>query len=177
MSADAADAAIEALVRAHLEATGQPFEIIPCDPDLADTAAFCAAYGYSPDISANTIVVVGKSDPPVFAACVVLATCRLDVNGTVRRTFGVRKSSFASADDTMALTGMRIGGVTPFALPADVPVWVDAEVTRRERLVLGGGSRRTKVVCPPATLLALPGARVIEGLATPTAATDERTGP
>src|SRR6516162_7107709 len=111
---------IEARVRAAAAATGVAFEIVPCDPALADTADFCAAYGYAPEDSANCVVVVGKSDPPVFAACVVLATTRLDVNGLVRRRLGTRKASFASPDDVETLTGMTIGGVTPISLPAEL---------------------------------------------------------
>jgi prolyl-tRNA editing enzyme YbaK/EbsC (Cys-tRNA(Pro) deacylase) len=156
---------IESQVRSSLDATGMPYEIIPCDPALADTAAFCEAYGYSLDESANTIVVAGKSDPPRLVACIVLATTRLDVNGAVRRRLGTRKASFASADDTMRATGMAIGGVTPFALPPDLEIWIDAEVTRRERLVLGGGSREMKVLAPPATLAALANATVVDDLA------------
>jgi prolyl-tRNA editing enzyme YbaK/EbsC (Cys-tRNA(Pro) deacylase) len=112
-------------------------------------------------------VVVGKGDPPSFAACVVLATTRLDVNRTVRSRLGVRKASFADADTTMRLTGMAIGGVTPIGLPAELPLWIDAAVMDRRRVVLGGGSRSCKVLAPPALLLALPGATVVEGLAAP----------
>jgi prolyl-tRNA editing enzyme YbaK/EbsC (Cys-tRNA(Pro) deacylase) len=152
-------------VRQHLDALGVPYEVVPCDPALADTAAFCAAYGYALDDSANTIVVIGKGDPPRYAACVVLASTRLDVNRTVRQRFGGRRASFASPEETRALTGMELGGVTVFGLPADLPIWVDARVTQRERIILGGGSRSWKVAAPPAILTALPGAEVIEGLA------------
>lgn len=165
-----ADTALENRVRAALLATGEPFEVIACDPALADTADFCAAYGYSPDQSANTIVAIGKSDPPTYVACIVLATTRLDVNGLVRRRLQVRKASFAPADETAAITGMRIGGVTAFALPPTLPIWVDSEVTRRERLILGGGSRSIKILCPPRTLLAMPNAIVVDGLANPVVA-------
>ena len=158
---------VEAQVRAALEATGRPFEIIPCDPELADTAQFCEAYGYSPDISANTIIAIGKSDPPTFVACIALATTRLDVNGVIRRRLEVRKASFAPAADTMQITGMQIGGVTPFALPHHLPIWIDGEVARRDQLILGGGGRSMKVRCPPATLLALPNVALLEGLAQP----------
>jgi prolyl-tRNA editing enzyme YbaK/EbsC (Cys-tRNA(Pro) deacylase) len=144
-----------------------PHELFPCDPALADTAAFCAAYGFEPADSANTIVVVGKSDPVVYAACVVLATHRLDVNKVVKRRLGTRKASFASPDETRDLTGMEIGGVTAFGLPADLPLWIDAAVMERERIVLGGGSRSWKVVASPAILRAVPNAEVVEGLAAP----------
>jgi prolyl-tRNA editing enzyme YbaK/EbsC (Cys-tRNA(Pro) deacylase) len=152
-------------LEAALAALGVPYELFPCDPALADTAAFCAAYGFALEDSANTIVVAGKADPRRYAACIVLAPDRLDVNRTIRARLGTRRASFASADETRALTGMAIGGVTPFGLPADLPVWIDAAVMDRPRIVLGGGSRSWKVLAAPAILLALPNAEVVEGLA------------
>jgi prolyl-tRNA editing enzyme YbaK/EbsC (Cys-tRNA(Pro) deacylase) len=143
------------------------YELFACDPALADTAAFCAAYGFDPADSANTIVVIGKADPPVYAACVVLATHRLDVNRVVKQRLGTRKASFASPDETRELTGMAIGGVTAFGLPPGLPLWVDAAVMSRERIVLGGGSRSWKVLAPPAILRTLPKVEVVAGLATP----------
>ncbi len=151
---------------AQVRDLGVPYELFACDPALADTAAFCAAYGFDPEDSANTIVVIGKSDPPRFAACVTLAPYRLDVNRVVRDRLGTRKASFAPAEETAVLTGMQMGGVTVFGLPADLPIWVDARVMARDRIVLGGGSRSWKVVAPPAILRALPGVEVVEGLAT-----------
>ena len=151
---------LEAALAGHGE-----FELFACDPDLADTAAFCAAYGFAREDSANTIVVIGKSDPPVYAACVVLATHRLDVNRVVKQRLGTRKASFASQDETRALTGMAIGGVTAFGLPDELPLWVDRAVMERERIVLGGGSRSWKVIAPPSILMTLPNVEVVDGLA------------
>jgi prolyl-tRNA editing enzyme YbaK/EbsC (Cys-tRNA(Pro) deacylase) len=148
-----------------LASLGVPYEIVACDPELADTAAFCAHYGYAMEDSANTILVAGKSEPMRFVACVVLATNRLDVNGLVRRRLGVKKASFADRDQTMALTGMAIGGVTAIGLPDDVPLWIDSRVVSRPRIVLGGGDRSSKILAPPDLLLALPNAEVIESLA------------
>jgi len=159
------DDAGRARLEAALDPLDVPYELFPCDPALADTAQFCAAYGFSPDESANTIVVVGKSDPRVYAACIVLATHRLDVNRAVRDKLGTRKASFAGPDETRELTGMEIGGVTPFGLPDGLPVWIDADVMARSRLILGGGSRSWKVISSPALLKALPEAEVVEGLA------------
>jgi prolyl-tRNA editing enzyme YbaK/EbsC (Cys-tRNA(Pro) deacylase) len=159
------DDAGRARLQAALDQLDVPYELFPCDPALADTAQFCAAYGFSPDESANTIVVVGKSDPRVYAACIVLATHRLDVNRAVRDKLGTRKASFAGPDETRELTGMEIGGVTPFGLPDGLPVWIDADVMGRSRLILGGGSRSWKVISSPALLKAVPGAEVVEGLA------------
>ena len=150
-----------------LEPLGVDYELFACDPALADTAAFCAAYGFSLADSANTILVVGKSDPPVYAACIVLASHRLDVNRSVRGRLGTRKASFASPEETRDLTGHEIGGVTAFGLPPGLPILVDAAVMERERIVLGGGSRSWKVLAPPSILLTLPGVEVVDGLAKP----------
>ena len=142
-------------------------EVIDCDPALADTAEFCAAYGYGMDESANAILVAGRADPAPYAVCLVLANTRLDVNRVVRKRLGVRKASFAPPDVTEQVTGMTIGGVTPFALPAGMPLWIDGRVMERPRIVVGGGSRAAKVVGPPAMLLAVDGAEVIDDLAYP----------
>lgn len=158
---------LEERVRAAAAATGGPWREVACDPDLADTAAFCDRYGFSPADSANTIVVASKGESPVMAACLVLATHRLDVNGVVRRRLGARKVSFAPAELTAEVTGMVMGGVTPFGLPAGLPVWVDAAVLERDEIVVGGGSRSMKLVLPPSTLTALDSVEVVEGLARP----------
>ena len=157
---------IDARVARVLEGLGVPYEIMTIDPAFADTAQFCERYGIPLDQSANTIVVASKKEPKQYAVCVVLATTRLDVNHAVRRVMGVPRLSFASAEETRALTGMLIGGVTVFALPPDLPIYVDEAVTRPEWIILGGGSRSTKVKASPEILRGLPGATVVPGLAT-----------
>lgn len=164
---DSVNAELNARVRAALQASGTSFEIIDCDPDLADTADFCAHYGYAPEDSANAILVRTKTGEEKYALCVVLATTRLDVNHTVRKKFPARKVSFASAEETRAATGMEIGGVTPIGLPAGLPVWVDAAVVARERIILGGGGRDTKVIVTPAYFHSLSETEVVDGLAKP----------
>jgi prolyl-tRNA editing enzyme YbaK/EbsC (Cys-tRNA(Pro) deacylase) len=156
---------VEEDVAAALDATGVAYELMECDPAFADTAEFCGRYGIDPADSANAIVVVGKSEPRSYVCCVVLATTRLDVNGAVRKRLGVKKASFASADETAELTGMMIGGVTPVALPPGMPVWVDARVMERDRVVIGGGSRSMKVHVSPDVFRKLPGCEIIDDLA------------
>ncbi len=152
-------------VIATLLALGIEHEIIDCDPGLADTAEFRAHYRYAMDESANAIVVKSKSETPSFAMCLVLATTQLDVNKTVRKRLGARKASFAPPDETADLTGMTLGGVTPFGKPNDLPLWIDSRVMDCDRVIVGGGSRDKKVYLPPSGLLALPTAEVVEDLA------------
>jgi prolyl-tRNA editing enzyme YbaK/EbsC (Cys-tRNA(Pro) deacylase) len=158
-----AEIVAEAL-RAHRVAD---YEVMDCDPSLADTAAFCEAYGVDPADSANTILVASKRPAGVNAACVVLSTHRLDVNRAVRAQLDVKKLSFASADLTTDLTTMEIGGVTPFGLPESMRVLVDSAVLDRSTIVLGGGNRTSKLRLGASVLRALPMVEVIEGLATP----------
>lgn len=156
---------------AALDDLGRPYEVMACDPELADTAAFCEAYGIPLDRSANTIVVASRRPEGRHVACVVLATDRLDVNGEVRRRLDVKKASFARADETVSITGMMIGGVTPFGLPAEVPIWVDSRVMEPDWVILGAGSRSAKVRIAPDLLHSLSNVTIVEGLAKP-AATD-----
>ena len=160
---------IQDAVRAHLDALGAPYKIVEIDPDYADTARFCERYGYPPERSVNCILVASKTGERRFAACLVQATRRLDVNRTVRRLLGVRKASFAGPDETVEATGMIPGGVTPFALPPTIPVYVDAPVMRLDEIVLGGGGRTTKVEVAPEVLERLPNVAVVDGLAVPDA--------
>ncbi len=156
---------IQQAVVDHLAGAGLAYELIDCDPELADTAAFCEHYGYPLEQSANTIVVASRKPEGHNAACVVLAHTKLDVNKKVRSLLGVRKLSFAPPELTMELTGMLIGGVTPFALPPGLPIWVDSRVMDHDWVILGGGSRSLKIKVDPHIFEKLPGAEVIEALA------------
>jgi prolyl-tRNA editing enzyme YbaK/EbsC (Cys-tRNA(Pro) deacylase) len=135
------------------------------DPDLADTAAFCEAYGSPLEASANCVVVAGKrSGEERFAACVVLATTRADVNGVVRRRMDVRKASFAPTDTAMELTGMAYGGITPIGLPEGWPLLVDAAVAAAPEVVIGSGIRGSKLLVAGSLLAGLPNAEVVDQL-------------
>jgi len=136
------------------------------DPALADTAAFCEAYGVPLDASANCVVVEGRrAGESTFAACVILATTRADVNGVVRRHLGARKATFASMDAAVAATGMEYGGITPIGLPADWPVLIDPAVLAAGEVVIGSGVRRSKLLLAGTLLAERPGALVLDGLA------------
>jgi prolyl-tRNA editing enzyme YbaK/EbsC (Cys-tRNA(Pro) deacylase) len=156
-----ASADVEHRVIAVLDGLGVPYEVQPIDPAFADTAAYCQRYGVPPEHAANTIIVVSKKEPRRYAACVVTATSRLDVNRAVRRLLDASKVSFASADETRALTGMLIGGVTVFALPPELPIYVDDKVMQLEWTILGSGSRSSKIRVAPEALRRLPGAQVV----------------
>jgi prolyl-tRNA editing enzyme YbaK/EbsC (Cys-tRNA(Pro) deacylase) len=135
------------------------------DPALADTAAFCARYGVSLEESANCVVIAARRGGGTgYAACVVTATTRADVNGLVRRHLGARKASFGPVETVTALTGMEYGGITPIGLPTGWPVLVDAAVVKLGSIVVGSGIRGSKLRLPGRLLADLPGAEVLPDL-------------
>jgi prolyl-tRNA editing enzyme YbaK/EbsC (Cys-tRNA(Pro) deacylase) len=155
---------------AAVRATGAPFDVVTIDPAHADTAEFCARYGYGLDVSANCLLVATREDVPRLAACMVLATTRLDVNRRVRSLLGVRKLSFAPAELTVERTGMQLGGVTPFGIDVSIPLYVDARIAELDRVIVGGGSRSVKLFVAPSALVAIGGV-VVEDLALEVVAT------
>jgi prolyl-tRNA editing enzyme YbaK/EbsC (Cys-tRNA(Pro) deacylase) len=158
---------IERRVVAMLDALGLAYELHRIDPAFADTAAYCDKYGSSLEHAANTIIVASKKEPRQYAACVVKATRRLDGNHTVRRLMGASRISFASAEETRALTGMMLGGVTVLALPPEMPIYVDETLMDLPWIILGGGSRSSKIKVSPEVFRKIPGATVVPGLSNP----------
>ena len=160
------DASLAAPVAAGLELMRDPVLVADIDPALADTAEFCDRYGVEMAVSANCVVVAGRRGDTVrYAACLVLATTRADVNGIVRRRLDARKASFAPMADAVELSGMEFGGITPVGLPAEWLILVDPAVVAAGTVVIGSGVRRSKLALAGASLLTLPGAELVEGLA------------
>jgi prolyl-tRNA editing enzyme YbaK/EbsC (Cys-tRNA(Pro) deacylase) len=155
-------------VRTALE--GWPYReqvaVVEIDPGLADTAAMTQAYSVPLTASANCVVVMGRrAGEERFAACVVRADTRADVNNVVKRMLDVRKASFLSMDRAVEETGMEYGGITPIGLPASWRLLVATEVVRIPAAVIGSGVRRSKLVLPGARLADLPDAEVVDDLA------------
>ena len=155
---------IENSVVSQLKSLGVDYEVFEIDPDFADTAEFCEKYGFPLENSGNTIVVASKRGQKKHCACIVAATDRLDVNKRVKGLMEVSRASFAGADETMELTGMMIGGVTPFGLPSDLPIYADAKLSNLDYVIIGGGSRSSKIKLAPSELAKLPNLEFIDGL-------------
>jgi len=152
-------------IRQFLESTKLKFEVMDCDPKLADTNIFCKEYGIDLEDSVNAILVKTKTGELKYAACALLATTRLDINRTIRKKLGARKVSFANIEETAKLTVMEIGGVTPLSLPISLPLWVDSKVMQRHCIVLGGGNRSSKIKISPKIFNYTHNTEIVEGLA------------
>jgi prolyl-tRNA editing enzyme YbaK/EbsC (Cys-tRNA(Pro) deacylase) len=158
------EAATARRVLVELDRLGLAYQRIPIDPEHADTTTFCEWHGYPLGHSGNTIIVVSKKEPKRYAACVVRADVRLDVNHAVRRLMGASRLSFATAEETRELTGMAIGGVTVIALPSDLPIYVDAGLMSLEYVILGSGDRLAKIKISPEVFRRLPSAQIVADL-------------
>jgi len=133
------------------------------DANLADTAAFCEAYDIGMDVSANCVIVEAKrADKTWYAACMILATDRADINGIVRRQLDARKISFAPMDDATSITGMEYGGINPIGLPEDWEIIVDAAITKQPWIIIGSGIRGSKLLAPGKLLAQLPHVTVLD---------------
>lgn len=145
--------------------TAAQVSVAEIDPELSDTAQFCERYGVGLEVSANCVVLAGKREGQVrYAACVVLATDRADVNGAVKRLLDVRKASFAAMDDAVSLTSMEYGGITPVGLPDDWRILIAQEVHDAGAVVVGSGVRRSKLLLDGLLLAELPNAVVVPDL-------------
>lgn len=155
------------IVKETADAHGLHYEVLACDPDMADTAAFCEHYGFTLEQSANAILVASrKIEPTKYAVCVVLGTTKLDVNKKVCQLLEIKRASFADAAVTRELTGMEIGGVTPVGI-SNLPVYVDSAVMDQTVVVMGGGNRSSKLLLNPQELTKLPNVMVVSSLAKP----------
>jgi prolyl-tRNA editing enzyme YbaK/EbsC (Cys-tRNA(Pro) deacylase) len=151
---------LDSSVARSVESLGIPCEVLLCKPEWADTEIFCANYNIPRDHAANTIVVSSKSEPKQYSACLVLANSKLDVNHAVSRLMGIKRLSFASAEETEAVTGQMLGGVTVFGLPDSIPLYIDSRVMAKDYVIVGGGNRSTKIKIQPEELRKIPRAAI-----------------
>ena len=155
---------IEQQVIAFLDGIDADYEVVDIDPEFADTVNFCEKYGFPIETSGNTIILASKRGAKKHSASVVRADKRLDVNRKVCELMGIKRASFAKPEETVELTGMMIGGVTCLALPPDIPIFVDASLLEQPYVILGGGSRSTKIKADPCVLEKIPNAEILHDL-------------
>ncbi len=156
------------VVRSAIEALGwmDAVGVVEIDPALSDTAATQAAFELDPWTLANCVVVAGsRSGQERIAACVALATTRVDVNRVVRKRLDVRSASFLPMERAVQETGMEYGGITPVGLPGQWSLFVDARVAEQPLVIVGSGIRASKLVLPGRLLAELPNAELVDDLA------------
>ncbi|PYQ51959.1 MAG: hypothetical protein DMF59_06270 [Acidobacteria bacterium] len=153
---------VDPAVARAIQALSVRCEVLECNPEWADTDVFCANYNIPRDHAANAILIASKTEPKQYSVCLVLATTKIDVNHAVSKLMGIKRLSFASAEETKAVTGQAIGGVTVFGLPDAIPLYIDNRIMENDYVIVGGGNRSTKIKLAPADLRKIPQAKTAD---------------
>ena len=70
----------------------------------------------------------------------------------LRKYLGRSRISMATEDEVFAVTGYRVGTVSPFALPHQLKVLIDPSVLGEEEISIGSGMRNTAIILKSADL-------------------------
>jgi len=136
------------------------------DPEFADTDAMTARHPRVRAVACSCVRGGGKrGGRGRTAAAVVRATAKADVNHVIKRLLNVRKASFWPQERAVEASGMEYGGITPVGVPEGWRLLLDTRVVEGFA-VIGSGLRSSKLALPGELLARLPGAEVVEGLAT-----------
>ncbi len=132
------------------------------DQELSDTAVFCEKYQIAAENAVNCVIIEAKrADKVWYAACMIPATKKADVNGIVRKELDAKKVSFAPMGKATGLTGMEFGAINPIGLPADWPILVDINAANLNYAIIGSGIRKSKLLVTGKLLASLPNAKVL----------------
>ena len=137
-------------------------EIFECKDEFSDTQNFCDHYGFDIEDSCNAILIKAKKPEEFYAMFCVLGSTRLDVNQKAKIAMGAKRVSFASREEAEQVTNQIYGGISPLGLPENIKVYMDKNVTDREKLFIGAGNRVSKFFLSPETLIQLSSATVLD---------------
>ncbi len=144
-------------VRTWLAAYAPELEIIEVAESTATVATAAAALKVEPGQIAKTLAV--RAGDHVFLL-VTRGDSRLD-NAKCKIAFKARPRMLG-VEETLAFTGHPVGGVCPFGLASQLPVYVDVSLRAFATVYPAGGSLNTSVPTSPERLFALVGERWVD---------------
>jgi prolyl-tRNA editing enzyme YbaK/EbsC (Cys-tRNA(Pro) deacylase) len=144
-------------VRAWLAAHAPELRLIEAHASTATVADAAAALGVEPARIAKTLSV--RAGEKTFLL-VARGDARLD-NAKCKAEFGARPRMLGP-EETLALTGHAVGGVCPFGLATDLPVYVDVSLRDFDLVYPAAGSRNSSVEVTPERLFELVGRRWVD---------------
>lgn len=144
-------------VRAWVAQHAPDLEIIEVAASTATVAEAADALGVEPAQIAKTLAV--RAGDQVFLL-VTRGDARLD-NAKSKMEFGARPRMLGP-EETLALTGHPVGGVCPFGLANNVPVYLDVTLQPFATVYPAGGSLNTSVRTSPGRLFELIGDRWVD---------------
>lgn len=144
-------------VRAWLATHAPDLPLIETQESTATVETAAKALGVEPGRIAKTLAVRAGGDTFLLVA---RGDARLD-NGKCKKALGARPRMLGP-EETLALTGHPVGGVCPFGLATELPVYVDESLKDFDIVYPAGGSLNASVRVTPERLFELVGSRWID---------------
>lgn len=144
-------------VRAWLKTNAPDLRLIEAHASTATVADAAAALGVEPGCIAKTLTVRAGGETFLLVA---RGDARLD-NRKCKAEFGARPRML-DADETLALTGHVVGGVCPFGLATELPVYLDVSLRDYPRVYPAAGSRNSSLEVAPGRLYELVAKRWVD---------------
>jgi len=144
-------------VRAWLAANAPDLRLIEVEETTATVDTAAKALGVLPGMIAKTLAV--RAGDHLFLL-VARGDARLD-DRKCKEEFKARPRMLG-ADETLELTGHRVGGVCPFGLKNPINVYVDVSLKAFDTVYPAGGSLNTSVEIPLTRLFELVGDRWVD---------------
>ena len=127
-------------VRVWLVENASDLQLIETEASTATVDSAASALGVEPGRIAKTLAI--RAGDTVFLL-VTRGDTRLD-NRKCKDEFGSRPRMLG-AEETLELTGHRVGGVCPFGLKSPLPVYMDRSLSIFDIVYPAGGSLNTSV--------------------------------
>jgi prolyl-tRNA editing enzyme YbaK/EbsC (Cys-tRNA(Pro) deacylase) len=144
-------------VRAWLSANAPDLPVIEVEASTATVDEAAAALGVAPGRIAKTLAVRAGGETFLLVA---RGDARLD-NQKSKAAFGGRPRMLG-AEETLALTSHPVGGVCPFGLATDLPVYCDVSLRDFGIVYPAAGSLNSSVEVAPERLAEIVSARWVD---------------
>ncbi|MFA5602803.1 MAG: YbaK/EbsC family protein [Bacilli bacterium] len=136
------------------------------DQNYAGGLELCERYKVDPKYGANCLIVEAKrSDAKTYAALLVPVGYKYNMSTVVRKQLNARMVSVAPLNFVLENTKMEYGSITPIGIPTDWLIFIDPLVLKQDKIIIGSGLKKSKLMIPSFILLKLPNAIILEGLA------------
>ena len=142
-----------------LKAADVPFRVLPHSREAFTVEDAARERGVDPATMAKSILLVDEKARAVMAC--LPGDARVDYR-RIQKLLGRgwRRLHFAGAERVEAVTGCRIGTVTPLGLPEEIPVLIDETLVALERVNISSGDPLAGLELDPGDPVRLSGARV-----------------
>jgi len=144
-------------VKAFLAEKAPDIKVIEAETSSATVVLAAEAYGVEPARIAKTLSLrVGER----VVLIVTSGTSRMD-NKKVKALFG-GKPKMLAPEEVADITGHEVGGVCPFGLKSQLPVYCDVSMKAFDFVVPAAGSTHSAVRIAPDRLVALTSAQWVD---------------